>query len=295
MNTGKLIRSTHHTLFNEQVKKKFEQVIIVFGLIGFAIHLLIILLHDFDIIQIQAPFQDLFHNPISAIYTPFSFILIYEVYLLVYYIPESFSNAIAKQFEIISIIEVRNIFKDISKLKLDLNWFSFHNNVVFTVDIIGFIFIFFFTFLFYKLKKQRPKTENLQDIEGFILSKKAICALLIVILAGLSVYSLIHWIGEVNQFNIQAVDEIREINTIFYDEFFSVLIVVDVIILIISFRYTENYSLLIRNSGFVISTIMIRLSFQSGEILNMILIVIGILFGLVMLKIYNLIMKIETE
>jgi hypothetical protein len=95
--------------------------------------------------------------------------------------------------------------------------------------------------------------------------------------------------------SLDAIDEMSLINNIFYDEFFSVLIMVDVFILIISFKYTEKYSQLIRNSGFIISTILIRLSFSSTEILNMALIVLAALFGVIMLKIYNMVMRVESE
>ena len=39
-------------------------------------------------------------NPISAIYTPFSIILYYEIFLLIFYLPRSFTTSILKQFEI---------------------------------------------------------------------------------------------------------------------------------------------------------------------------------------------------
>ena len=52
-------------------------------------------------------------NPISGIYTPFSIILYYEIFLLIYYLPRSFTTSILKQFEIISLIVIRRIFYDI--------------------------------------------------------------------------------------------------------------------------------------------------------------------------------------
>jgi hypothetical protein len=55
-------------------------------------------------------------NPISAIYTPFSIILYYEIFLLIFYLPRSFTTSILKQFEIISLIIIRRIFYDIPKI-----------------------------------------------------------------------------------------------------------------------------------------------------------------------------------
>ena len=61
----------------------------------------------------------------------------------------------------------------------------------------------------------------------------------------------------------------------------------DVFILLISFQYTERYSQLIRNTGFIISTILLRLSFSASGLTSILLIISGILFGLLILLIYN--------
>jgi hypothetical protein len=50
---------------------------------------------------------------------------------------------------------------------------------------------------------------------------------------------------------------------------------------------TENRCKVIRNSGFIISTILIRISFSVSGIINNILIVSAILFGLSILFIHN--------
>ena len=69
--------------------------------------------------------------------------------------------------------------------------------------------------------------------------------------------------------------------------FFTILILVDVFILLISFQYTERYSQLIRNTGFIISTILLRLSFSATGLVSIILLVSGIIFGIIILAIYN--------
>ena len=79
-----------------------------------------------------------------------------------------------------------------------------------------------------------------------------------------------------------------DINSIFYNEFFSILILADVFILLLSFQYTERYSQLIRNTGFVICTILIRLSFGVSGLTNVALIISSAVFGLLILTIYNL-------
>ena len=67
------------------------------------------------------------------------------------------------------------------------------------------------------------------------------------------------------------------------------LILADVLILLLSFQYTERYSQIVRNTGFIICTILIRLSFGVTGLTNIILIISSVIFGLLILSIYNLI------
>jgi hypothetical protein len=91
------------------------------------------------------------------------------------------------------------------------------------------------------------------------------------------------------------VDTIRDVNEIFFDEFFGILILTDVLLLLLSFFYVDRFSLVIRNSGFVISTILIKLSFGTEGILNSVLIVVAVLFGVLVLWAQNLYAKIEPQ
>jgi hypothetical protein len=282
-------------LFNEKVKQRLEEIILVLAVLGFAIHLALIFGKSYGLFQIRTPYEELLDNPISAIYTPFSFILIYEVYLLVYYLATSFSNSIGKQFVIIALIEVRNIFKDITKLKLELDWFAYKDNVVFTVDIVGFILLFYLIYWFFRLKDQHHSSEARIEVTSFIQSKKVISIFMLFVLAGLTTFNLVSWIIEVVDYQQGILSELRDVNTIFYVDFFNILIIVDVLILILSYRYTHRYSLLIRNSGFIISVVLIRLSFGSSTILNMALVLMGALFGVLIARIYLAMARMERE
>jgi hypothetical protein len=79
----------------------------------------------------------------------------------------------------------------------------------------------------------------------------------------------------------------EDINKIFFEDFFTILILVDVLILLFSFLHSDKFSTVIRNSGFIISTIMIKLSFNTEGILNLILLVLSVVFGIVILYIHN--------
>ena len=136
----KKIEVLYNLFLSESIKKKSEKVIITISIISFLLHLILIGLNKLNIIDLQS-FSNLFNNPIAAIYTPFSFILIYEVYLLVYYLPKSTSIYIGKQYEIISLIIIRRIFKDMSNLKLTDDWFNVKSDVIFMCDLIAIIIL----------------------------------------------------------------------------------------------------------------------------------------------------------
>ena len=107
-------------IFSEKNRKIIESFTIWSATIGFIFHLSLVLLNNYSIINIGNE-SLLLTNPISAIYTPFSIILYYEIFLLIYFLPRSFTTSILKQFEIISLIIIRRIFYDIPKLDSSKN------------------------------------------------------------------------------------------------------------------------------------------------------------------------------
>ena len=279
------------TVFADTVRKKVENIILILAGFGFIIHLLLILLKELDLITVTELNQELLNDPISAIYTPFSLILVYEVYLLLFYLPRSFTSCISKQFEIISLIVIRKIFKDIPLMDLNDNWIFSEHNIELVVDLLGFLILFFLIYLFNKDTKKLPK-KNITDpsLIRFISSKKIVSLTLLIVMSIMALNTMFEWV-----FNIYSNQTITQIDGLFFNKFFTLLILADVIILLISFRYTEEYSKLIRNTGFIISTILIRLSFSSSGYLTMILILTGVSFAYLILKIYNSIENPKTN
>jgi len=106
-------------------------------------------------------------------------------------------------------------------------------------------------------------------------------------LFAICIMSFVNWFSGV--FIEETFDE--NLNNLFFNEFFTILILADVFILLLSFQYTERYSQLIRNTGFIISTILLRLSFSVSGLTSILLIISGIIFGLLILLIYNAIEK----
>ena len=287
MNIQKRIEDLFSRIFSEKVIKKFEKYILYLASLGFVIHLTVILLNNYNLIELSVVGTNLFSNPISALYTPFSFILVYEAFLLIYYIPRSFTTAVGKQYQIMSLIVIRKIFKDIPLVDLNANWIENSNNQQLIFDLVGVLIIFFLIYLF-KITKERLPIKPVSDkLDRFIASKKLVSIVLLPTLFAICIMSFVNWFSGV--FIEETFDE--NLNNLFFNEFFTILILADVFILLLSFQYTERYSQLIRNTGFIISTILLRLSFSVSGLTSILLIISGIIFGLLILLIYNAIEK----
>lgn len=153
-----------------------------------------------------------------------------------------------------------------SNLQLTNNWFNIKSDIIFMCDLIAIIILFYLIYKFYTFNNQNISCQkkDLQlskEVLKFIESKKLIATLLVPVLLVLSIYSLGKWSYE-SFFSItKLVYDFKDVNKIFFDDFFTLLILVDVFLLLFSFLHSDKFSKVIRNSGFIISTIMIKLSF----------------------------------
>jgi len=291
MELQKFTEKIYQKLLSEKTKESSEKAILWIALVSFIIHLLIIGLVNFNLITVNEP-TNLLRNPIAAIYTPFSFILVYEVYLLVYYLPKSTSIYISKQYEIITLIIIRRLFKDLSDLSLSPDWFNLKNDLQFTYDLVASVILFYLIYLFHiqRIKIYRKIDESklqYQSISKFINAKKWIATALVPVLFIIAIYSFLSWSIGVFSSNDAIGISFKNINNIFFEQFFNILIIADVILLLFSFFHTDEFHKVIRNSGFIISTILIRISFSVSGIISTALIITAILFGLLVLVIHN--------
>ena len=282
-----MLTKLYKVFLSEETQERIEKVILYLALVSFFIHLALTYLSKLEVIDFLSD-SDFLQNPISAIYTPFSFILIYEVYLLIYYLPKSFTTYITKQYEIITLIIIRKLFKDLSSLELSTNWFDIKGDLQFTYDILASVILFYLIYQFQKQGKRKAvkQVDSKLNIEQFIQRKKIIAVILVPLFFVMATATLLGWLSDVSLSSSDSLS-FESINNLFFDEFFTVLILVDVVLLLISFFYTDEFHKIIRNSGFIVSTILIRMSFGSSGLISTLLIVIAVLFGLSIILIHN--------
>ena len=277
------IETLHSNVFSQKNVELFEKNIMILAVGGFIVHLLLIFLENYYTIDIFSSKTNLSSNPVSALYTPFTFILVYEAFLLIHYLPRSFTTSVAKEYEIISLVLIRKIFKDIPEISLESSAVFNDNNIQLVYDLLAVIIIFYLIYLFKKTWINIPKRKTNKNLNSFIKYKKLMSILLVPTLIVLCFVNFYEWVIQV----FIAENYSGNLNDFFID-FFTILILVDVFILLISFQFTERYSQLIRNTGFIISTILLRLSFSAEGLYSILLLLLGVVFGLIILRIYKL-------
>jgi len=161
----------------------------------------------------------------------------------------------------------------------------------FTYDIIASLLLFFLIYQFFIQSKKRYNYENdelkNEGIARFVKFKQILATLLVPVVFFVTIYSFTNWISSSISLHTDSNISFKNINNIFFEQFFSILIITDVILLLFSFFHTDEFHKVFRNSGFIISTILLRISFSVTGILNTILIIAAIIFGLIILIIYN--------
>ncbi|CAI8174068.1 MAG: Uncharacterised protein [Flavobacteriales bacterium UBA4585] len=280
----------HIPVFTHATRKAIGRWALYLAIFSFIAHLLLHLFRSYIPGGMEAA---LLKDPISAIYTPFSILLVYEAYLMIYYLRRSTTIYIAKQYEVISLILIRGLFKDMAALDLKIATWSSQHNLEFAADIILVVLAFYLVYWFYRLSgtykyadfEAMEQKEIGPRLKQFIQAKNYLSLILFVVFVILGFQSFFTWIVPTFQHIEQA--NMVAVNAIFFEQFYNFLIISDVIILLLSFLYSDNFPVIIRNSSFVISTIMLKLSFTAEGLLSQILILLGIGFGVLMLHVHN--------
>jgi hypothetical protein len=198
-------------------------------------------------------------NHFYAVHAAFTVILILEVISLIFVLPCSFSRSLGKQFEILSLILIRNAFKELSYFAEPL---GYEGNIDKILHILasgfGALLIFALLGLYYKIQKRSEEDSRHIDLYGFVASKKAISLLLLVSFIGMGGYSLYQ-----SFLGIEHPD--------FLHGFYTQLILTDILIVLVSQCFHPSAKMIFRNSGYALSTLMIRLALVAPVYYNVLL------------------------
>jgi hypothetical protein len=270
------------SLFSVNNTRRVELLLLRLAILSFIIHLLVIFLGNNYIY-----FQNFQHSYLKAIYTPFSFILFYEVFLLVIIIPNSISEFVGKQFEVITLITLRSFFHDIAEFDL-ANSINLNNAAFISLlyDLAASLIMLGLTIVYYKIFQSNVKNEKVKELNDFINIKKVVSLSMIIVLLALSISSFYAWSIEMLH-ALRVNNNYPNPNTVFYEDFFSIMIFVDVLLLIVSFIYHSSFFIIFRNASFIITTILLRMSLTIEKPMNYLIIIIGFLFSIISFFLYR--------
>ncbi|MBD40608.1 MAG: hypothetical protein CMB11_09660 [Euryarchaeota archaeon] len=242
----------HRIVLGERTDEFLRQQSINFAVVGFLVHLVLCVLHGLG--RIDSPgMEPLIDSYLDALYTPFSIILAYEVYELIRAIPESFSNAIGKQFEVVTLLVVRDIFKNLADLNESESTALYDSVAFITVEALAF-FVLFATALYFRnaTSNATPKIHPDRALAAFVRQKQTLATVLLMVYVLVAIWSFTTWTNGV------VGGEGNLSRTVFFSDFFTWLVMSDILILLISYKHTTDFNHLARNTGFVLSTVVIR-------------------------------------
>ena len=266
----------------DEAEDRIRKAAIVSAVVGFFLHIGLWALDSTGRISITGEASELVSSPLSSLYTPFSILLVYEVYQLIRTIPDSFSSSVGKQYEIATLLVVRDILKRLSEVEGTEGWEISSDLGFLLVECAAFLALFYTSLTYFRMSDNSTKSGDMSgDIAVFVESKRLVANFMLIVFLLTAAYSFFTWIASV-QDGGGSVSRV-----IFFLDFFTFLILADILILLVSYWFYTDFGNLARNTGFVLSTVIIRVAISSEGVSAMVLFTLSGLLGLAILRMFS--------
>ena len=170
---SELNRRVFEASMGESSEEAVRKATILLAILGFFVHVGIWALYSSDRISVTGEASELLSSPLSALYTPFSILLVYEVYQLIRTIPDSFSSSVGKQYEIATLLVVRDILKRLSEVESSDGWEVSSDVGFLLIECTAFLALFYTSLTYYRISVNTVKEEEMRsDIVLFIEAKR---------------------------------------------------------------------------------------------------------------------------
>ena len=194
-------------------------------------------------------------TPIShfyAIHLAFTRILVLEVMSLIFIIPSSLSQSMGKQFEILTLILLRNAFKELAHLPEPVSVAGDMAPVLYiAVSGTGALLVYLCLGLYKRTARRRMHFIQSPDMRmRYVMSKKLLALALFVIFMATALRDFFLFVTGNGDQN-------------FFETLYTVLIFSDITMVLIAQRYMPAFHAVFRNSGFVIGTLLMRLALSA--------------------------------
>ncbi|PID77341.1 MAG: hypothetical protein CSB24_02000 [Deltaproteobacteria bacterium] len=245
----------HHLWEHEKIHKKISLALVIFFLLS--------------LVMIEANRQGLVpaflsqllpKNHFHAVQMAFTVVLILEVISLIFTIPCSFSKSVGKQFEILSMILMRNAFKELSYFAEPITYEG-NQEAILRILSNGFgaLLIFALLGVYYRIQSRSTEESMKPSVMfEFVAAKKGIALILMTFFIFMGVKEA-------------ACVVIGHAQGDFFHDFYTLLIIADILLVLISQCYQPSFYAIFRNSGFAFSTLIIRIALAAPPFYNVLL------------------------
>jgi hypothetical protein len=201
-------------------------------------------------------------NHFAAVQLAFTLLLGIEVIGLVFGLSGSTANTMGKQFEILSIILLRQSLKELVNFPEPIYWDAVRDAAPrMAADATAAVLVFFLVGVFYRLQRKTPSQLSDEERANFAASKEVVALVLFAVFAGLALESA----GAMPGME-QTPPSLRA--EYFFEQFYTVLIFADILVVLLALRHSFAYDLVLRNSGFAAATVLIRLALTAPPFIN---------------------------
>ncbi len=275
-------------ILSHSILEKVKNISVYMALAGFVLTLISVALKKLGFIQSHLVPDSYF----AAIYVAFSFVLFYEVLSMVYAIPASIASSIRHQYQVMSLILIRHVFEMIGH-RHNINDIFEETHAILEIGtgVGGALFIFFLIAFYKGLQKHRAIVENEEDLYLFIFIKKVISIGTILIFLTMGIQEFLHFLYQVS--GKEAAH--ASFGHHFYGNFFTLMVFIDILLVLLAMNFGETYHVVFRNTGLMISTVILRISFSESIYTWVVLTITAVIVGVVTTLIYNYHLKIEDS
>ena len=190
-------------------------------------------------------------NHFYAVNLAFSMLLVLEVLSLIFVLSTSVSKSLGKQLEIMTLILLRNSFKEFSLM---------HEPVSVALDIeallhvaassLAALAIFVILGMYYRVQRYQGYLKDPVERMRYVMTKKIIALVLFFVFVAIGAYDAVDFL-------------VYGIRHDFFITLYTVLIFADILLVLVTQRFMPSFHAVFRNSGYVIATLFMRIALSA--------------------------------
>jgi len=205
-------------------------------------------------------------NSVDVVLT---FMLVMGVFRLILIMPCSFSKAMGEQFQLMSLLLLRSAFKALSDFPdpIQVEAAQIGSLGLIMADGVGSLLVFVLLGLFRRYREPSGELQDGASLYSFVSVKKLLALVLLALflaMAGRSLWSLASS-GSAGRL---------------FESFYTLLILGNILLMLVSQRHTPSYRSTFRNTGFSLATLFLLLALASPPLYKPALGVAAALFAL---------------